>query len=146
MAREVHSALHDVTIAPDDDVAHLGARDAQLGRDLRLGAILVQSCQACKILFGDGRRAHCRNAAIGVGRVGNHQHLDVAIGELVECRALFDKDGRILRHQILAQHARLSGRAAGQHSDMDARKGLLDVRGGYHLFDKRVRCAQARQT
>ena len=71
-------------IAPDHQLLDRCDRFAGLRRELRQRAVMVEPQHSGEIALGQRRRRLHRDVGVGVGGVADHQHLDAAIGRLVE--------------------------------------------------------------
>ena len=83
---------------------------------------------------GEGRlgQIRCRvhgDEGVGVGGVAHHEHLDVALGHLVECLALGGEDGAIGLEQVLAFHPLGARPGAHEKCDVDVLERHLGVVG-----------------
>ena len=85
--------------------------------ELRQRAVVVEAHHRREILLRQRRRGLHRDVGVGVGRVADDEHLDVARGDLVERLALLGEDLGVLQQQVLALHAgaaRLARRPAAR--------------------------------
>ena len=113
-------------------------RLAGLGGDLRQRAVVVQAQHGGEVLARQVRRALHRDVGVGVGRVADHQHLDVAGSDGVQRLALRGEDLRVGRQQVLALHAG----AARTGADQQRVVGILE---GGHRVAVRFHAGQQRE-
>ncbi len=71
-----------------------------------------------------------RDQRVGVGRIADHQHLDVAPGVVVQRLALRSEDRAVGLEQVLALHAGAARARADQQGVVDVLEGDVEVVGG----------------
>ena len=103
---------HTISLSMSAD-GHAGLRG-----ELRQRAVVVEAQHRGEVLRRQVRRRLHRDVGIGVGRVADHQHLDVARGDIVQRLALRGEDLRVLEQQVLALHARAARTRADQQRDV----------------------------
>ena len=74
---------------------------------------------------------------VGVGRVADHQHADVAIRHFVHRLALRGEDLRIGHQQVLALHAGAARARADQQRGLAVLERDLRIVGGDDLVERR---------
>ena len=116
-------------VAPDGQVLDGGDRDRQLGGELRDRAVVVQPGHRGEPARGHVGRVLLGDQRVGVGRVADHEHLDVAGGVLVDGLALRAEDPAVGLQQVTALHARGTRPRADQQGDVGAVEGGLQVVG-----------------
>ena len=116
-------------VAPDDEVLDVGERDAELGRQLRVGAVLVQARHRGEALGRDVRRVGLRDQGVGVGRVADDQDLDVVRRVGVDGLALRLEDRAVGLEQVGALHALGARARADQQADVGAVERLVGIGG-----------------
>jgi hypothetical protein len=78
-------------------------------RDLRNRAVMVEAHHRGELRGLQPRRVLHRDQAVGVRRVADDEHLDVALGDALERFALRREDLAVRFQQVLALHARAAG-------------------------------------
>ncbi|MNT08684.1 hypothetical protein D3C72_1434330 [compost metagenome] len=126
-------------VAPHHQLLHAGDRLAELGRQLAQRAVVVQAQHGGEVARVQVRRRLHRDVGVGVGRVADHQHLHVTLGDLVQCSALGGEDLRVFQQQILALHARAARTRADQQGDVGVLEGHFGVIGTDHAGQQRER-------
>jgi hypothetical protein len=91
---------------------------------------------AVKLRRQVGRRLH-RDVGVGVGRVADHQHLDVAAGGGVQRLALRGEDLRVGGQQVGALHAGAARARADQQRVVGVLEGGLRVAVRFHAGQQR---------
>src|SRR5699024_7998626 len=115
--------LGGAVVAPDDHVLDVGVVLAGLFGQLTHGAVVVQAHHGGEALGVEVRRVDLGDQGVGVGRVADHQHLDVAFGVVVQRLALRSENGAVGGQQVLAFHARATRTRAYQQSVIDILEG-----------------------
>ena len=119
---------------------HVGDRRdglAELVGELRLGTVVVEPHHRGEALARHVRRVRHRDQAVGVGRVANHQDLDVFGGAGVDRFALGLEDSAVGLEQVGSFHARPARPGADQQPDVGAGEGLLRVVGDVDPLQQR---------
>ena len=75
------------------------------------------------------------NVCIGIGRVADHQHLDVFLGVFGDRFPLHFEDGAVGGEQVGAFHAGAAWFGANQHADIRVLESDVWVIGGEHAFE-----------
>jgi hypothetical protein len=123
-------------IAPDKHLADAGDVATALLRELRHRAIVIQPRHRGEIarvqFLGIGARDH----GIGVGRVADHQHADIAVRHLVHRLALCRKDLGVGHQEVLALHAGAARARADQQRCLAILEGYFGVVGGDDLVER----------
>ena len=127
--REVRH-LRDRVVAPDRHPPDVGVPGAGLGRELADRPVVVEPRHGRELRRGEvGRVAH-GDQRVRVGRVADHQHLDVAGGVGVERLALDGEDGAVRLQEVLALHAGPTRARPDQQRVLRAVEGHVRVVGG----------------
>jgi hypothetical protein len=94
---------------------------------------------AVKFLAGRLRRRFHGDVGVGVGRIADHQHLDVARSDGVQRLALHREDLGVGFQQVLAFHARAARTRADQQGEVGILEGGHRVGVGGHAGQQRER-------
>ena len=86
---------------------------------------MVQSGQAGKVLPFKLRALRLKEMAVGVGRVGDHEHLAFRVRFLIQGFALGRKDLSVNLEEIFTFHAFLAGEATHKDSHFDILEGFF---------------------
>ena len=92
-------------IAPDQHLADLGHVAAGFLGELRNRAVVIEARHRGEIARVQVLRVGARDHGVGVGRIADHQHADIAVRHLVHRLALRGEDLRVGHEQVLALHA-----------------------------------------
>ena len=82
------------------------------------------------------RRLH-RDIGIGIGRIADHQHLNAALGDVVQRLALHLEDLGIGGEQIAPLHARPARTRADKNADVDVLERRIRVIGRFYPRQQR---------
>ena len=93
-------------VAPNRELFNLGHRLAGLGGNLAGGAVMVQPQHGGEILARQVGGAFHGDVGIGIGRIADDKHLDIAAGNGIKRLALRREYGAIDGQQLRALHAR----------------------------------------
>ena len=102
-------------------------------------AVVVQAQHRGEV---PGRQVRCRlhgDVGVGVGRVADHQHLDVAAGDLVQRGTLGGEDLGVFQQQVLALHARAARTRADQQGHVGVLERHFRIVGADHAGQQRER-------
>ena len=124
-------------IAPHDQLLDVGHGHVRLGGELAQRTIVVEAQHRGEVLLRDVRCRFHRDVGIGVGRIADHQHLDVSARGLIHRAALLGEDLRVLEQQILALHARSARTRTNQQCDIGVLEGFLRIGGTDHAGEQR---------
>ncbi len=105
-------------IAPDEQFFDSRNWLADLGRDLRQGAVVVQA-QHCREVLG--WQVRCRfhgDVSVGVGWIAHHQYLDIARSDGVQRLALHGENLCIGFQQVFTFHAWAAWAGANQQGNV----------------------------
>ena len=126
-------------VAPDGDPAHVVHVPAELGGDLIKGAVVVQPSHGRELPPIEALGVAGGNQGVGVGRIADHQHADVAARMLVHRLALDREDLRIGFQQILALHAWSARAGADQQGVIGVLESFFRSISGDDLGQQRKR-------
>ena len=86
-------------VSEDINTLDFSLLGSSLAGDLGNSSIVIQSGQASDVFLLDMRSEVTEHDGVGVGRVGNHDTLDIGVGHL-ESLGLLDEDELVLVHKI----------------------------------------------
>src|SRR5690554_72648 len=124
-------------VAPYTELADVLDVFAGLFSNLAQGTVVVQTQhggEVARVQVGCGLH---RDVGVGVGRVADHQNLDVAVGHLVQCAALNGKDFGVGGQQVRALHALGAWAGAYQNGDLGVLESNFRVVGSNHAGQQR---------
>ena len=124
-------------VAPDGHVLDRGDGGARLFGELRHGAVLVEAEHSGEALRIKIRGVLHGDPGIGVARIADDEHLDVAAGGDVEGLALLAEDGGVGLEQVRAFHAGTARTGADEERDLAVAEGLDGILNGAHAGQKR---------
>src|SRR6056297_633398 len=124
-------------VAPDHHLPDQRVVRAGLLGKLGQRAIVVQPGHRGEVLRLQIRCAGLRDQAVGVGRVADHQYLDVPGSMIVERLALRAEDLAVLGQQVAALHARTARLGTDQQRVVGILEAFFDVGGGDDLGQHR---------
>ena len=116
----LHGGVADVrvlgggVVAPDGHLGDIGAVRAGFFGELRQRAVVVKAGHRREVARVKIGRGGLRDEGIGIGRVTDNQHFDVARGVVIQRLALRAENGAIRGEQILALHAGTARAGADQ--------------------------------
>ena len=116
----LHGGVADVrvlgggVVAPDGHLGDIGAVRAGFLGELRQRAVVVKAGHRREVARVKIGRGGLRDEGIGIGRVTDNQHFDVARGVVIQRLALRAENGAIRGEQILALHAGTARAGADQ--------------------------------
>lgn len=108
-------------------------------RELGLGAVFVELGHGEPAVGGDATGVVHGDEAIGVARVADDEHADIAGGVFLDSLALADENFSVDAQQILALHAGLTRHAADEQRPVHAAKAFVEIRGGDDALEQRER-------
>ena len=117
-------------VTPDGEVLHSFDGCAGLLGDLRLGAVLVEAGHREPAVGGNFRRVGTSDQAVGVARVSDNQHPNVASGVGGNGASLGLEDATVDVQQVAALHTGLAGNRTNEQSPVGAVEGVVEVTGG----------------
>ena len=126
-------------IAPHRQLLDAGNRFAEFLCNLRLRAVVIKAHHGGELRRFELRRVFHGDEAIGVGRIADHQHLDVAAGDFGERFALRPENFAVGFEQILALHAGAARTRADEQGVFDVLEGDHRVAGRHHAGEQRKR-------
>ncbi|MNX25312.1 hypothetical protein D3C86_553570 [compost metagenome] len=124
-------------VAPDDHGLDVADGLAGLGGQLGEGAVVVEAEHGGEVAGIEVGGALHRDVGVGVGGVADHEHLDVALGHLVEGLALGGEDGGVGLEEVLALHALAAGTRADQEGDVRILEGHFGIVSADHSGEER---------
>ena len=95
-------------VAPDGHVRHRVNAYARLLRELRAGAVFIQSSHGEPAVARDVFRVVHRDQAIGVARISDHKHTNIGRSVVLNGLALLNENLAVDPEQILPFHAGLA--------------------------------------
>jgi hypothetical protein len=104
---------------------------------LRQGAIVVKAQHRGEVVARQIRRALHGDVRVGICGVAHDQHLDVALGDLVQRLALHGEDGAVGLEQVLALHTLAARARADQHGDIDILERNFRIGSRNHAGEQR---------
>ena len=142
---EVHiGELGVAVVAPDDDVLDLRQRNVVaelLGGGLaqeRLGTVGVQAGHGGEVLARNRGGVLHQHTGVGVGGIGDHQHLDVLVCNSVNRLSGLAEDSSVLGDQVLAEHSLQSGETSDQEGVLNSLEGLHGHTALRHTYDSNL--------
>ena len=124
-------------VAPDDHLFDVGNSLAGAGGQLRQGAVVIQTQHGGEVFTRQVRRGIHGDERVGVGRVADHQYLDITGGHVVQGAALDGEDGTVGFEQVLAFHALAARTRANQQRVVGVLEGNVRVIGLHHAGEQR---------
>ena len=103
-------------------------RDAGFVRNLRGGAILIESCERRKVFLRNGRSTGRGDECIRIRRIADDEHFDRLLRHRVEQLALRLEDFGILGQHVFTFHAGLAGEGADQNGNVNVGERLRLIR------------------
>lgn len=103
--------------------------------DLRDGSVMVESCEAGDVLFGDVGVELTQNVSIGVGRVCDNDAPDGFFGSR-ECFGLFDEDFFVHIEKIFSLHTFLSGKSSNEDNDISVFEHFAGIGPTNNLYNR----------
>src|SRR5262245_51164013 len=119
-------------ISPDGHVRDGPNMYTGLVRQLRAGAVFVQSRHGEPAVARDFFRVVHRDQAIRIARISDDEHAHVGRSIFLNRPALSDEDLAVDPQQILTFHARFAWYASDQQRPIHVAKTLIEVRGRYN--------------
>ena len=113
--------------------------DAGLLRELRAGAVFIQSRHGEPAIARDLLRIVHRDQAIGVARISDHEHAHIGRSILLNRLTLADENLAVDPEQILPFHSRLARHASDQQCPVHVAKTFIEIGRRYHRFKQRER-------
>ena len=107
--------------------------------ELRLGPVLVEAGHREPAVGGNVGRVAAGDEAVGVARVADDEHADVARRVVVDGLTLRAEDAAVDLEQVAALHARLAGDRADEQRPAGAVERLLQGARGDDALEQRVR-------
>ena len=96
--------LRGRVVAPDGHLGDISRVGAGLFGELRQGAVVVKAGHRREIARVEIRRSRLRNQRVGIRRITNYQHFDVARSVIVQRLALRPENGAVGSEQVFAFH------------------------------------------
>ena len=126
-------------ISPDGHVRDRANAYSGLLRQLRAGAVFVQSGHGEPAVARNFFRIVHRDQAIGVARISDYQHANIGRRIFLNRLTLPDENLAVDPEQILTFHARLTWHASDQQCPIRVAKTFIEVGRRYHRFQERER-------
>ena len=110
-------------------------------RELRAGAVLVQSRHGEPAVARNFFRVVHRNQTIGVAWISDYEHAHVGRRIFLNRLTLPDENLAVDPEQILPFHARLARHASDEQGPVHVAKALIEIGRRRHRFKKRKRAS-----
>ena len=123
-------------VAPDGHAPDGADVVARASRQLRAGAVVVQSGHGREIARIHVRRVRRGDQSVGVGGIAHHQDPGVLVGMFVEHCSLPREYARVLGQEVGALHARPTRLCANEENIVGAAETLLQAVRGDHFLQR----------
>ena len=126
-------------VAPNGEVGDGGDIHAGLLGELGLGAIFIERGHGEETILRNAGRVVRGDERIGVARIADDEHANVARGVLGDGIALAGENFSVDAEKVFALHALLARHGADEQRPVHALEAFVKVRGRHETFQERER-------
>jgi hypothetical protein len=124
-------------VAPDDDVLDVGVVRAGLLGELAHRTVMVEADHGGEAFRIEVRCVLLGDEGVGVRRVADNEHFNIARGMIVDGLALRAEDAAVCGQEVLALHALLARHGADEEAEVCVLEGNVRIVGGDDVVQQR---------